>query len=163
MTKPGSESAAAVEVLELVATESPWLLSFVVESLAASPARPALLELAEAMGVELSATMAKRVKAAVGQVSRLEIHVKRWREPSDVLGSQALPAAVLLRFAKARGERRRRHGRRLKPQLVRVDRLLRSAARQERAAAMVRDLLEDPPRPGKRRAAAMVRDLLAPG
>ncbi len=140
--RPKAEPGAVLALLEVVASESPDILPFAVESLAASPARLALLGVVEVLDVAHLAELVERTARAVGQLDRLEVH-PRWTNPDDVFGADALPAAVLSRLADVRAGRLRG---RLKPATLRVQRRLRAAASRERAAALVHDFLSEPPR-----------------
>ena len=157
---PHPELAEALALVELVASESPELLRFAVESLAASPARLALLELVELFDVDRPTELISRALTAVAQLDRLELHARRWKAPVDHFGEDALPAAVLASVARARADRWRRQGRNRPGELMRVDRRLREAARHERTANMVREFLADRERPDEERAERLVRDLL---
>ncbi len=141
------QPGAGLAALELVASEYPELLPFVVEGLAASPARREVLELVEVFGVRRPAELVEHGAAAAAQLDRLELLARRrWSTPRELIGANALSASVLSRFADARAERWRRRGRQRRPELVRIDRRLRAAAGKERAAAMVREFLSDSPR-----------------
>ncbi len=140
------QPGAGLAALELVASEDPDLLPFVVEALAASPARSVVLELAKLFDVRQPGELAARATRAASQLDRLEKNAsRRWTDPREFLGPQALPAALLSRFAAARAARWQRRARPRLPELVRLDRRLRVAAGKERAAALVRDFLTDPP------------------
>ncbi len=141
------QPGAALAALELVASEDPALLPFVVEGLAASPAREMVLELVELFGVRRPAELVERAAKAAAQLDRLELLARRrWSTPRELIGPGAFPASILSRFAEVRADRWRRIGRERRPELVRVDRRLRSAAGKERAAELVREFLTDPPR-----------------
>ncbi len=160
--RPRVEPGGTLALLELVASESPHLVRFTVETLADSPARVVLLELVKLFGIKQPAELIGRLPQASAQLDRLEIHAKGWRVPRDLFGEDALPAAVLSSFAEARANRGRRQGRRRPPELMRVDRLLRMAAERERSADLVGKYLEAPQSPGKDldRGAALVQKFL---
>ncbi len=141
------QPGAGLAALEVVASEHPQTLAFLVESLAASPARLEVLELLEVFGVQRPAGLAAKAARAAAQLDRLELLAgRRWEEPRQCIGEGALPASILSRFADARALRWAASGRQRPPALVRVNRRLRAAARKERAAALVQKFLSDPPR-----------------
>ncbi len=145
--RPRVEPGGVLSLLELVASEYPGLLRFTIESLEASPARLALLELVKVFEVERPAELIERTERAAVQLDRLELNAKRkWIDPAEYFGGDALPAEALSQFAEARATRWQLHGRRRPPELVRVNRLLRDAASREGAADLVRVFLADPPR-----------------
>ncbi len=155
-----AQTGAALALLEAVASESPDLLRFVVESLAASPARPALLETVKLFGVEHEGHLIRHAEVAAKQLDRLEAQTK-WKEPTDVLGDVSLSTRVLERFAAARAHRWSLREA-VPPALLRVHRLLTIAVRKENAAAMVLDCLSPAQRPADRgRAETLVHDFLS--
>ncbi len=131
-------------LLELVASEQPTLLGFVVEALASSPARPAVLEMASFFKVEGPVALAGAVATVAGQLDQIERQPqRRWTTPRDLFGDSAASAIVLERFSQARAVRWRgiRPGIRRSPRLVRADRRIKDAAGHERAAALVAEFL----------------------
>ncbi len=134
-------------VLELVASELPDLLPFVVGTMEASPARSEVLALVKLFDVKRPRDVAARAGRAAFQLDRLERNARRkWTHPREFLGADGLPASILSRFAQARAARWERRGWPRSSELVRLDRRLREAAGKERATAMVREFLSDPPR-----------------
>ncbi len=131
--RPAGSPAVMLSVLELVASEYPGVLPFVVENLASSPARSVLMELASLFKVGSPAELAAVAVTAAQQLDRLER--KRWTEPRDVFGEVALSSRALEAFAKRRVERFENLLGTVPPGLVRLDRKLKDAAGRARAAA----------------------------
>ncbi len=151
---PGARTAArarslatasdVLPVLEVLASERPEVVGAVVETLASSPARPALLELARLFQVEAPEELAGAVVTVVRQLDRLEHQPRRWTEPREVLGSTAASATALDAVARWRADRwRSTRGGTRPARLRRVDRRLKDAAGLERARALVDGLLGD--------------------
>ncbi len=129
-------------VLETLASEHPEIVPSVVATLASSPARSALLELAPLFRARGPAEIAAAAVATARQLDRLEIR-PRWKAPGDVLGDAAASAIVLDAFARRRADRWCRvRGTIRPPLLARVDRRLRKAADLERARALIAGFLE---------------------
>ena len=162
--RPKVEPGATMALVELVASEYPELLRFVVDSLAGSEARLALLEVVKAFDAENPIELVQLASTAAAQLDRLEMHAirKRWKDPAYF--GDSLPAEILERFARARINRTHQQGLERPPELLRGDRLLRVAAEKERAADLVNGLLRDParkaPATGQGSAAALVRRFL---
>ncbi len=143
---PEGPAEEVFSLLELVASKQPTLLGFVVDALASSPARKAVLRLASLFDVKGSAKLAVTLATAAKQLDRLERN-RLWTAPRDLFDDAALNPEALKAFAKRRAARWRntRPGTRVSPERqARVDHLLEDAAAFERARALVVECLQDP-------------------
>ncbi len=131
-----------ISLLEVVASELPEALPFLVAVLAESPARPVLLELVTFFEVTWPAEVADAAGKIATQLDRLERDRRKWTEPDEVLGASSAGVTALAAFSSRRAGRRRGGRRGVRPaQVLRVERRLRSAAGLEHARGLVDDLL----------------------